>query len=514
MKLKQRVSLLVSILFIALLVLVWRSGLLPWHYSGATGQSTSEKVLLSIRTADEIPDPYRRCMSYPNARRTHWSAEIIEVFCSDTFTVYPAPSQVYSWIEDENKSKLNEIFNGIVEAYFSGQAPEGALRFVYYDNFNYSTEEADRLTSLWIKLSPESAHAQAARGLHLMRSGIEARGEKVISKAASENLQRMRDQLSRAREHLETAIQYDPRIMPAYAALITVAQYMGDRKLADSVYENALAIDDKNYHVRYAFLKQLRPRWGGSHEEMDDVVEGAEAFLSENPRLSKLRAIALGSRGWHLYFLGGEVDHRITMNWFEKGLQYAPSVEVMDTAAHTAANDLNDHLRAVELYSQILRFNPANARILKLRAYSIARLGQTDWAMAEYRRILELTPNDRWVLRDYAWLLEKSGNKEAAAARLVQLHALDPSDWWVTWKLAKVYLYEQRRFELAQPMVEQLLETDPENGAAWLLRVDLLQNTGEPGLREAIQQFVRYADPSVEEQQIALEKARVWLERH
>lgn len=522
MDFRRWVSLLILAVVIAVLAVAWRNGFLPWPYLAGSEESalaenekdTLEQILLSIRVADEIPDPFRRCISYPNPRNILWSAEVIEAFCNDAFAIYPTYTQIYRWIMGGDNLKAEGIFSNIVDGYFSGKIPEGALRYSYYSNFSSSTEEVDRMTSKWLKLSPQNAHALTARGLHLLQAGIEARGEKIISKTSLKNRRRLQDRLSDARKHLEKAIQYDNRIMPAYAGLITVAQYLGEREFASSIYKKALLIDQKNYHVRYAFIQILRPRWGGSHDQMDAFVDSSELFLKENPRLSKLRSIALGSRGWHMYYLGGEVDHQIAMNWFERALEHAPLISAMDTAAYTAAMDLDDRLRAIELYSQILRFDPSNVRILRLRAYSLTRLDQLEWALVECQRILTLEPNDPRTLREYAWLLEKSGDKQAAYGKLLQLYSLDSNDEWVTLKLAKWYLYDQRRFELAKPLVEQLLEADSKNGAAWLLHVDLLQNTGDPGLRNAVKKFIHYADSSSEEQRLALGKAKIWLERN
>jgi hypothetical protein len=46
------------------------------------------------------------------------------------------------------------------------------------------------------------------------------------------------------------------------------------------------------------------------------------------------------------------------------------------------------------------------------------------------------------------------------------------------------------------------------------MRADLIQNMGGPGLHEAAENFVRYADPSMEEQRNALPKVKAWLATH
>lgn len=473
-----------------------------------------EQILFAIRSAEEIQDPFRRCISYPNPRNVQWTAETIEAFCNDAFAIYPTSSQIYRWIMDGDNLKAEDEFNRIIDGYFSGKLPEGTLRYSYNTNFLSSTEKVNRMTSDWLGLSPENAHALTARGLYLLQSGIEARGEKIRSKTSQKNKRRLNVYLRDAREHLEEAVRINNRIMPAYAGLITIARYLSDRKLAITTYEKGISIDKKNYHLRYAFIQLLQPRWGGSHDLMDVFVDNSDLFLKENPRLPKLRSMALASRAWHMYFLRGEVDHKLARSWLEKAIEDAPLVSALDSAAYTAARDFDDRLRAIELYSQILRFDPSNIQALKARAYSLTRLEQLEWALSECQKILTLEPNNSKVLADYVWLLEKSGDKQTAYEKLLQLYSLDSNNEWVAFKLAKWYLYNQRRFELAQPLVDQLIEADPENGAALLLHVDLLQNTGGSGLRKAIEQFIHYADSNNEEQRLALKKAKAWLKQN
>jgi hypothetical protein len=59
--------------------------------------------------------------------------------------------------------------------------------------------------------------------------------------------------------------------------------------------------------------------------------------------------------------------------------------------------------------------------------------------------------------------------------------------------------------------VDAYLGKNPRQGDAWLLKADLLQDLGEPGLREAAENFVRYADLSDSEQANALPKVKAWL---
>ncbi len=115
---------------------------------------------------------------------------------------------------------------------------------------------------------------------------------------------------------------------------------------------------------------------------------------------------------------------------------------------------------------------------------------------------------------EYAQLLILQKDFTAATEKLLHARKVEPADRWVTQQLAWVYLYRKRSFKEAEPLVAELLKQGPKNGGAWLMRADLIQNLGGAGLREAAENFVRYANASNEEQRVALPKVKAWLASH
>ena len=78
------------------------------------------------------------------------------------------------------------------------------------------------MTAEWLKKAPGSAYANLARGAFYHGSAWKARGGKFSSETADENLRRMTGFVEQAIPYYENAISINPRLIPAYTALINL----------------------------------------------------------------------------------------------------------------------------------------------------------------------------------------------------------------------------------------------------------------------------------------------------
>jgi tetratricopeptide (TPR) repeat protein len=476
-------------------------------------------ALVFIMTASSVAQPasmpeaigtYEQCVAYPTPAGFRWSPRAIEAFCADTFTPTLSRSDIDKLIESGQGKVLDARYDKIVGDYLDGKLPEGAA-FYAYATFNHGDDATAQLVGRWLEQSPQSPHALAARGIHHLRRGADARGSKFIRDTPQASLDLMEKELALARVDLTKAIHVDPRILYAYAALIDVARYTGgDRSLGPKTLARALKVDPKNFYVRAAFSFMCTPRWGGSIEYMDRVAAEAAPWIDANPRLSNLRAIAISHRGFEDF---SAKRFQAALDQYERGLAEGPVGDNLFTAGFMAAK-LGRDARAIELLTQALRFAPRDTILRQNRAASYVKIQKYDQAKADLDVILADVPDDGFALREYAFVLLDQKDYGTAWLKLEQARKSDPEDLWVAERLAWVYLYNKRSFKEAQPLIAQVLQKNPQNGAAWLMRADLIQNLGGPGLHEAAENFVRYADPSMEEQRNALPKVKAWLATH
>lgn len=475
----------------------------------ASEPSEDFSVIVRIEKADQIADAHERCLAYPSPVGVRWSRELIAALCADQFTPRLSWEMFQEKIQDKQAKEIDARFDAILAGYYAGQVPEGAVRHAYYANFDYSAAAVEAMIDSWLDQSPDSAHAYVARGIHRVARAKGYRGEKFYRDTPTEAIDKMAREVELARADLERALAQDPRIWPAYGTLIDVARFTGESSLGDDALDRALRVDSKNYYVRERYSAMLEPRWGGSFEAMDEVASAAAPYLDRNPRLSLLRTIALASRGWPSYHAK---DFLRALQLYELGVAEGPVWENLLTAG-TSALRSGEQIRAIELYSQILRFWPWDQEARYWRAKSFAAMELDEMALADYQKVLADNPGNVFAQRDYASLLLKTDDYDGAERKLAALHAADPSDLWVAERLAWVYAYRRPRYAEAAALVDQLLAANPRNGAAWLIRADLIQFTKGEGLHEALENFVRYADTSSEEQRNALPKAKAWLQK-
>ncbi|HET7924265.1 MAG TPA: tetratricopeptide repeat protein, partial [Rhodanobacteraceae bacterium] len=353
--------------------------------------------------------------------------------------------------------------------------------------------------------------ALAARGMWWLASAEQARGEKLASETSEKDMDRMRDALGKAKRDLSKALELNPRIMPAYSALIHATQFDDDDALAASAIEKAIAVSPQNFYPRAALAYKERPRWGGSYEAMDKIADDAARYVGSNPRLADLKAIALGERAMQPYWAK---DYAEALRGFDKALAYGPEWSYLDCARYAAESSGAD-VRAIELLSQMLRFSPWASEQRRDRAGVLAKTGRDDWAQEDLDVVLRMQPRDKATMHSYASLMMHRKDDEGAERKLKELIAADPDDRWAATSLAWLYIHRMRRLDAASAILDPMLKKEPESGDLWLLRVELLEKSGkDAGMREALESFVRYADPASRDQQAAVPIAKRWLASH
>jgi len=468
-------------------------------------------ALAPVFEAEKIDDPMQRCLAYPALPNAHWSRTMIEAFCADKLTPTLTWDEFENAIDQGKAAELDARLDAMVEGYFAQRVSEGALQHAYSDTFWTSSARLKNLLERWLAASPKSAHALVAHGIYELAQASEARGEDTIANTPVKNLERMQKRLVKARADLEQAITINARIMPAYAHLIYVAKLDSDDALAEETMRKAISVDPATYYSRAELMGKYEPRWGGSYEAMDRLAASSAPLAAKNPRMANLKAMALAARGLSSYWAK---DYATALTHFDKGLAEGPVRFYLDLATY-AASQAGDHEKAVEFASQVLRFFPQDSNVRLGRAYGLMQIGRYDWAETDLRRALDTNPTDIKTLRSYADLSMRRGDNAAAEARLKAILVLDPADDWATRSLAWLYAHRMSRLDDAVALIDARLKEQPESGALWLVKVRTFDSVDEgPRMREAVENFLRFADEKSDEQRSAVPIAKHWLAAH
>lgn len=303
-----------------LAVLLAASAPLTW----SSPRSSDPSVLDAIRKADEIPDLALRCVEYPQPTGVDWPKPALEAFCADEFAVLPDYETLIAWIETGDAARVDDLYSRLVESYFSGSFPEGALWKVY-GYFQSSDERTARVTRRWLESSPDSGHALIARGAHHLAAASDARGNDIVADTPPENMATMLNEAGTAITLLRRGLELNPRIMPGYAKLINAHRLAGSNSIIYRWFQAALKQDPDTFYVRSALSLAMTSRCGGSLAEQERIARYAVPYLEKNPRLINLGAIAGLYRALDLYFYEDELpDDERVMPIFERAVARGP----------------------------------------------------------------------------------------------------------------------------------------------------------------------------------------------
>src|ERR1044071_8849838 len=129
---------------------------------------------------------YEQCVTYPVPAGYHWPRKTIEAFCADSFTKSLNREDMDQLINSGRGKDLDSRLDNILGDYLAGKSPEGTA-FHVYANFARGDDATARLVARWLDQSQRSAHAFAARGIHHLRRGMDARGSEYIQNTPRAN---------------------------------------------------------------------------------------------------------------------------------------------------------------------------------------------------------------------------------------------------------------------------------------------------------------------------------------
>jgi hypothetical protein len=142
--------------------------------------------------------------------------------------------------------------------------------------------DTETLVRMWTDQSPQSFFAQLSAGLFYEEQAGNARGSATISKTSSSQLSEMIKRDEKAIAYLKKAMQLNSHSALPQSILLVIAAREGQaaEKTAEEWLQAANQADPKNLAARIQAINFLSPRWGGSFELLDQMVQQAQKSLS------------------------------------------------------------------------------------------------------------------------------------------------------------------------------------------------------------------------------------------
>jgi tetratricopeptide (TPR) repeat protein len=180
----------------------------------------------------------------------------------------------------------------------------------------------------WVRMNP-SYISYTARGTYNVNLAYKQRGALYIRDTPPEDLALMEATMREAQRDLEKALERNSKFIPTYMELLQVAQAIGGVDIAQAIERRAAREVPTTYYLRYVYLMNLRPRWGGSYELMTAYEDGLTDAARLNPRIWSLKGQSWAERGYSAWQDDRDLARAVT--YYTKALEFGDRMEFFKT---------------------------------------------------------------------------------------------------------------------------------------------------------------------------------------
>lgn len=317
----------------------------------------------------------------------------------------------FALLKDKKFKELDSFLQAKQHSYEAGNLVPDAL----YEQFNFASGNESWLEthlSAWIMSAPASYAAHVARGRYYVSRAWEARGDDYISNTPPKNIREMSRLMKLAVVDLEKSIPLTVKPLLSYSLLIDVGMAMGRSEQNRHWLDEANRIDPANTYVKIGYLLTLRPRWGGSIEEMQSFVDESKKLLKKQEDINLLQ-----SHVWRSH-------------------------------AYVRWKDYKDYHGCIDYYSKAIDLHDKEIRPFARRGYCYHKLKKYDEALRDYNRVLSIAPRNGYVLKSRGALYSDLHRFDEAIVDLVRATEINPNDGY-TWRTLGYVYYSTEKFDKA-----------------------------------------------------------------
>ena len=213
---------------------------------------------------------------------------------------YPAKTLDRFEVRDRLMDGSYDSLDSLLTAY--SDSARGDFRFEYrmmdaFGAFFTASSSLEPFLDDWVKARPSSGNALLARASYRAAAGWHVRGADLFRKTSFGRAIGAQSNFTNALSDLHAALRILPCSVIAYHTFMSIAPYDGDTAMSREAMDQALVIQPYSFLAREAHMLNLRPRWGGSYEAMEQLAREADSLSDRNPRLRALHGFAAWDAG-------------------------------------------------------------------------------------------------------------------------------------------------------------------------------------------------------------------------
>lgn len=430
----------------------------------------------AAKRAEGITDPLQRCLAYSDPPHSHWARDAVVAYCKYRNQPIITFAEVKRLVQSGQAAELDHRFAQALREQEAQPDAKGRLDRIFYEDFENGSFDIRPTLDAWKRQSPDSAFAYAASGYAYVQMAFAARGDKYISKTPQSNIESMNRLAIEADADLRHAIELNPKVTPAYTAMIDLGGLALGRDYAMSAAKRGLAVAPDDFAILDVLMWFEQPNWYGSVGAMELLAAKAQIRAGSNPLLKLLLPEPDLYRADHC-----ECHGNIELAAYSGSLGNLARSGFLLDAGDTARDDADPQMMAVYL-SEALRFNREldGARIERI--YDLIEFDEAAWALEEGKQMVAAHPQDEAALKARGAAYEANNDYIDAARDWRTAADLEPDDLWPLVKLGYLYFGEEHQPDEAGKVAERLVHAHPESPAGWALLAQVQEQQHRPQL--------------------------------
>ena len=458
----------------------------------------SWKVLLVAATCLATPFVY----AAPTPASLHGSAKVRAT------TNLPQRGAVTSTIRkllgSRKYGELNSVLAAMEARYRKEPSQEYDL-FTAYNAFVAGDQCATPKLDAWVMATPEAPQAYLARLSARVARAWGERGGDWASETSEKQIENMRGCLNNAALDLQRVLVLDEDNPVVYRLAMEFNKLGGVGDLA-SIAATALKFNPESSQLRKSWLHFSKPRWGGSLEAMEEIVDSLDDANSRNPEVAALEgymayyvADALADSGsWNkaaqmideameegdvpeYYYLKARIkreqeDYKAALAAANKAIDMAPETSKYYTRRYYIRRELDDIRGAADDLDMAARFpgdeayetkaRKALAGVVRRKGYDFAQNARFHEAIKMFDLGLHLVPEDADMWYRRAQARANVDDLKGAMADVKRALKLNPGEYSAV-KLADWILTKDKKWGDIIAMWDAYIQHKPHDGRAW-----------------------------------------------